>query len=119
MPSDAKTSLNTALRDAFEFHRRGRYGEAERLARAILKTEPEHFEAQHLLGACLLWQGQFAQAEQEMRRAVALNPAAADARVNLGAVLRTQRRTQEALACFEAALEMQPDLAEAHYARGF
>src|SRR6266576_6657428 len=106
------------IKDAFEFHRRGRHVEAEKICRAVLAGEPDHFEAAHLLGVALLWREEFDAAEKALRRAVAINPASADAHLNLGAALRSLLRFEEALASFETAIALQADFAEAIYGRG-
>ena len=40
-----------------ELHLRGQFAEAEKIYKSILKTEPKHFDAAHLLGVIALQRG--------------------------------------------------------------
>ena len=43
-------TLVDSLRRAVSFHQRGRFDKAARIYQQILKVEPDHFDALHLLG---------------------------------------------------------------------
>ena len=69
-PSLIQPELNRGL----EFHLSGRFAEAENIYRSILKTEPTHFDATHLLGVIALQRGQFEVAEKQIGLAIRINP---------------------------------------------
>src|SRR5262249_58358127 len=79
-PNESRQALTPA--QAFDMavalHREGRLGEAEKLYRAILKLNPEHFSALHYLGMIAAASGKPAEAERLIRQALALkdDPAA-------------------------------------------
>jgi protein O-GlcNAc transferase len=57
-------SLREALRDAIAAHQAGRLADAERMYQAILRVEPSHFDAIHLLGVVQLQRRRFAEARR-------------------------------------------------------
>jgi tetratricopeptide (TPR) repeat protein len=99
---------------AVSHHRAGRPDEAERLCRAVLAMEPDHFGATHYLALAANRRGQRDEAEALFRRAVALRPSDVGARNNLGALLQTLGRIDEAAAELTAALRLDPDNAAVH-----
>lgn len=99
-------------------HRQGRLQEAERLYRAILKTDPKHFSALHLLGVTRGQQGKFEEAAGLIGEALKQNPNVADAQNNLGNILVEHGKLDEALARYKHALALEPDYADAHYNLG-
>jgi protein O-GlcNAc transferase len=100
------------LAEAWRLHRAGDYGSAERLYRAILRTDPTNYEALHRLaflnGQCGRWE----EAQQVMARAIAVHPYAADAPFLRGAALQKLHRHEEAVSCFDRALALNPRLTE-------
>jgi tetratricopeptide (TPR) repeat protein len=86
----------------------------QRLARAVLKVQPDHFGAMHYLGLIAARRGKFEDAESLLRRAVAVNPNSAEAMTNLGIVLTALRRFLEANDTYERALALDPSHVEAH-----
>lgn len=106
------------MRDASEFYRRGRLPEAERVCRAILAREPDHFEARRLLGVTLYWSGEFEAAQHELAQALTIDPASVDTYLDRGQALRSLSRYEESLACAEQAVALRPDFAQALYSRG-
>jgi len=117
-PSSRHTSLQQVLERAIGAHQQGRLGEAERLYSEILAAEPEHFDAQHLLGIVRHQQGRGTEALELIGAALKAKPDSAQALSNQGLVLYELRRYDEALASFERALALRPDLLEARNNRG-
>lgn len=111
-------ATTSQVKDAFEFHRRGRHAEAERICRSVLSREPENFEAAHLLGIALLRKRDFDEAVRALSRAVALDPRSVDAHLNYGAALRNVFKPDEALAAFNSAITLRPDSSTALCGRG-
>jgi len=112
------SSLHQQLLAAVAAHQRGQLDAAERGYRAILRVQPTHFDAMHLLGAALAARGQNAQAEPLLRRAVALNPKAAAAHNNLGNVVKALGRAEDSLAHYGRAIALDKTYADALGNRG-
>lgn len=99
-------------------HRAGALGEAEQLYRQILQTDPNHFQAWHLLGALAYQVGAHAGAIECLSRAIALNPSSGEVRNSLGVVLRAAERLIEAQACLEETVRLLPEFAGGHHNLG-
>src|SRR5438046_402593 len=116
--SSEQTKLRQLLDRAIGAHQRGQLGEAERLYLDILKAEPRHFDAQHLLGVIRHQQGRSVEALALIGAALQARPDSAQALANQGAVLCELRRYEEALASFDRALALRPNHAETLFNRG-
>jgi predicted O-linked N-acetylglucosamine transferase (SPINDLY family) len=110
--------LSELAEQAMQLHEEGRLAQAEALYRQVLSTDPDHFEAQHLLGMLCLQQGR-------TEEALALVTAALDARPDdphtlstYGAILNKLRRYEEAVAIYDKALIAWPDFTDALVNRG-
>jgi predicted O-linked N-acetylglucosamine transferase (SPINDLY family) len=99
-------------------HGQGRLAEAEQAYRSILATDPDQFDALHLLGLVKLQQGDALTAHGLISRAVAGRPHATDALCNLGAALIALNRHAEALAICERVLAVNPGDVETLYNQG-
>src|SRR5215472_2756351 len=86
------------MQNAVAFLRRGQLDAAERECRKILKTSPNHFDAQHLLGFLKHQQGRNAEALRLIGAALKIKPNEAEALANYGAVCNALKRFDEALA---------------------
>jgi tetratricopeptide (TPR) repeat protein len=98
--------------------RRAQQIEAERAYSAVLKKNPNHFDALHRLGFVRYEEGRYADALKLIGKALKLNPRAADALSHYGMVLRKLGRHEEALAFYDKALAIKPDYADALNNRG-
>jgi predicted O-linked N-acetylglucosamine transferase (SPINDLY family) len=96
----------------------GELAQAEASFRRILKQDPAHADANHLLGLVALQRGRHELAIRLILQAIRANPAAALYHSNLGFALNGAGRLREALAACERATQLSPDMAEAHYNRG-
>ncbi len=103
-----------ALRTAIQQQRAGRLAEAEQIYRQILRAEPNHLEALHLLGVIALQTGRCDDAIACIRQAIARDASQAGFHSNLGEAYRAVGRLDEAKACYEQALRLQPNFSEAH-----
>ena len=106
------------LQQAASAHQRGDVAEARRLAKQILRKEPDQFDALHLLGIVEAERGHFDKAMEWIRKALAVNARSAEAHANLGNVARAANRLDDALASFDTALAIRPDYANAWNGRG-
>jgi len=107
-------SVSAALAEALEHHQAGRLSQAEAIYQQILRQEPDHADAWHMLGVIAAQQGQPDRALSSIARAIRLNPAPPFYHNNLGNVLHEMNRFTEALLCYEEAIRLDPSYAEAH-----
>lgn len=107
-----------AMRRAVGVFQAGDLAEAERISKAILVAQPDHFNALHLLGVIKAQRGDFEQADRLLSRALKRNPASAEAYSDHGNVLRARGHIQEALASYDRALAINPKLAGVLNSRG-
>ena len=102
--------LNAAMRE----HGAGQLRAAEAAYRDILKSDPQHADALHLLGVVLSQTSRTEEAILLIRRAISVNPDFAAFHANLGNALRAVGRLEEAVVSYRRALHLQPDYAEAY-----
>ena len=103
---------------ALVFHQAGRLSEAEQMYRQILKDQPNHVDALHLLGVIHYQRGNHAEAVRHIDAALAINPMLASAYNNRGNALGKLTRFDEALASYDRAISLKPDYVEAFLNRG-
>jgi len=94
-------------------HRQGRLDEAAQLYAQVLRDQPRHRDAAHMLGVVYAQQGRHAEAHDLIAPIVAADPANALAQANLANVLNSLDRPEEALAAFDRALVLAPTYADA------
>jgi protein O-GlcNAc transferase len=99
-------------------HQQGRLADAERIYLEVLRLQPTHSEAWHLLGVIALQNGKLESAVELIGNAIALQGAVADAHNNRAIALHMLGRIDAALAGFDRALALQPDYAAARNNRG-
>ena len=96
----------------------GKLNESIVLFEAILKIQPNHFDAIQLLGLVLAQLKQYPQAVALLTKAISINPYYADAHSNRGNVLQELQRLDEALVSYDKAISINPNHADAHSNRG-
>ncbi len=94
---------------ASAYYEAGKWPDAEKLLRKILRQHPMHLDANFLLGNLLAMQGRPAQALVQLKRAAEIRPNSVQIQNNLGNVFRNLKRYDEALACYEQALKVAPN----------
>ncbi|HET9030419.1 MAG TPA: tetratricopeptide repeat protein [Candidatus Aquilonibacter sp.] len=94
-------------------HRAGNVADAERAYREILRAEPNHAEALHLLGLLHFQRGELDDAAALIAQALEHAPAHAAARLNFTKVLTALGRREEAVAELEAFVADYPSNAQA------
>lgn len=105
--------LADTLQRALRHHQAGRLAQAEPLYREILRAQPRHADALHLLGVLAHQVGQHAPAVDLISQAIHENPRVAGYHCNRGEALRALGRLDEAAQNCETALQLQPDYLEA------
>ena len=106
--SDSPPDLDRLVRKAVAAHQNGALGQADRLYRAALAHDPDHFDALHLLGSLSLQRGRLADAVRFLAAAVQRNPRSAEARSDLGVAHHGAGDYAAALASHDAALAIEP-----------
>ena len=104
--------------EALALHQQGQFDQAQAVYENVLKTQPNHFDAQHLLGLVALQKGDFRLADDLIGKAIGINPLQADAHYNRGNALAQLRELDAAIASYDQAIAISPKYAEAHSNRG-
>jgi tetratricopeptide (TPR) repeat protein len=112
------TSIAQILNTALQHHRAGRLGEAAAGYLGILKENPRHGDALHLLGVVAQQQGKLDMSIELMQEAVRGNPSIAHYHHNLGNTYLQKECPKEAAECYRQAISLKPDYHEAHHALG-
>jgi len=92
---------------------KGKFKEAETVARAVTKDFPEEGFGWKCLGAAVKSQGRTEDSLEPMQRAASLLPDDAEAHSNLGVAFKDLGRLHEAESCYRRSLEINPYFAEA------
>ncbi|QWE27141.1 tetratricopeptide repeat protein [Polynucleobacter sp. AP-Ainpum-60-G11] len=116
MPHQEKSAdlINESLALIHSCH----YDEARIRLESILKTQPNYFDALHILGVLFLMTHQFTKAFDVLSKALKINPNFADAHSNLGNALKELGRLDEALLSYDKAISINPNFVGAYSNRG-
>jgi predicted O-linked N-acetylglucosamine transferase (SPINDLY family) len=117
-PGQTAHSLSQLLDRAIACHRQGQLAQAEALYQQILRAQPRHFDARHMLGVIRYQQGRNAEALELVETALKLSPRSDRALSNQGLILYALRRYEEALRSFDKALAVEPTSVDAINNRG-
>lgn len=98
-----------SIDDAIRHHEAGRLGEAERLYRSMLDSEPRHPDALHLLGVLLTQVGEYDQAVEKIQAALDVNRDSAQFQSSLAQVYFRTGKFAEAIQALERVVALQPD----------
>ena len=104
-----------ALKQGLAHHNAGRLAEAEALYRRILAANPDHADANHLLGVIAHQRGDHRGGIALIEKALTRKPGAAVFHRNLGTALLASGEAARAAAAHREALRLQPDFPEAHH----
>jgi predicted O-linked N-acetylglucosamine transferase (SPINDLY family) len=104
-----KKQAEALLSAACDAYGNGRHAEVEALCRRILEDLPNHFDALHLLGVCLIDCRRLDEARQVLQSAVGISPRSANAHCDLGSVLFALNRFDEARVYQEKAIALNPN----------
>ena len=102
------------LRSAIDHHRVGSLRKAGALYRQILRQNPRHADALHLLGVIACQSGSYGIAVGFIRQAIAIKHHFPKAYCNLGNALMVQGHWDEAVAAYGKAIALKPDYSLAH-----
>src|SRR5580704_13336627 len=113
-----RSSLSPAFRRARSVHDRGELDQAERLYAEILRRDPAHFDALHLLAMLNYQRGRNDTAAKLLRAALRIDGGRADAQSDLGLVCLAMGGFEDALASYDAAHAIAPRDPDALNGRG-
>lgn len=107
-------NLAKAFVSAVEQHKAGDLGAAETIYREILRQDPTHVDAIHMLGMIAYQQGQFPNAIRLINEALRHCPNSAAIYSNLGSVHIAYSQPDAAIAALRKALALDPSMALAY-----
>jgi protein O-GlcNAc transferase len=111
-------SVPQLLAFAFQCRQGGRAGDAESACRQILAVEPDHLEANYLLGALAFEARHFDDAGRWLRRVLELQPNVYEALGMLAVIAQHHYRFAESLVLLDRALALGPNDPRLHYNKG-
>jgi thioredoxin-like negative regulator of GroEL len=94
MTQPPRFNLPQTMQEAVALHQQGRLREAEKLYARVLKAEPEHFDALHLLGLAKAQGGQMGEASRLMSDKGCHSRASKCGAKKLALICRTARRSE-------------------------
>ena len=101
------------LQQALALHQQGEMFKAKALYETILSTDPEHFDALHLLGIAEYQAGHHARTIELISHAIRVNPDLAAPYANLGLAQHALQHNDAARSSYRQALERDPSHIEA------
>jgi len=107
-----------ALKRGLALHNAGDFQQAEQVYQKILRLDPRHADALHLLGLIGQQRGEPAVAIEYIGKAIAVNGSKAVYHTNLAAAHQALKRYYDAENCCRRAIRLEPKYAEAHYNLG-
>jgi tetratricopeptide (TPR) repeat protein len=112
-PPQSDHRVGEILARGLAHHQAGHLAEAEVCYREVLRIEPDHAEALHLLGVLAQQNGDYAQSERLIRSAIARNTRSADHHNNLGNTYRLQGDLARAVSSYREAIAIDASHIEA------
>tara|TARA_R110002073_G_scaffold91604_7_gene215414 strand:+ start:4214 stop:6316 length:2103 start_codon:yes stop_codon:yes gene_type:complete len=109
--------LDARFEQALALHQAGDLQEAQKRYRQILRKNPRHAHAVHLLGVIELQCGRAGEAVRQIDRAIAMNAANPAFHSNRANALQQLGEWEAAVSGYDAALKLKPDYAEAVFNR--
>ncbi|GAB4137828.1 MAG: hypothetical protein Tsb009_05600 [Planctomycetaceae bacterium] len=112
------SSIAESLQEAVNAHQVGDLPRAETIYREIVRVDPQHADALHLLGLAAHQRDQPKMAVDYISRAIEINDQFAPYYSNLGVACMKLGNREEAVRCFQKALEIDPNFADAYFNLG-
>ena len=110
--------IKTLFDEALAHHQAGRMTQAQQGYTNVLRLEPQHIDANHLLGVLLGIAGEQDRALELIERAISLCPHANEFWGNKALILQQMARYEEALVSIDRCLQLKPLCTTTLYNRG-
>jgi protein O-GlcNAc transferase len=110
--------INKTLQLASEYHQEGNLRHAANLCIEILDINPNHSEAQHLLGIICYQLGNYDYAIELIKKVLQLNPNNDRAFYNLAIVFEKKGQFDDAMIYYQKALQLNPNSSDAYLNSG-
>lgn len=110
--------VQAKLNEAIALHQQGKFEQAIALYSDILKIEPRHFDAIHLLGVIADQMKNHQLAADLIDQAITINSSNADAYFNRGNALKELNQLGAAVASYDKAIRLNPRYVNAYNNRG-
>ena len=107
-------SSSLLFQQAFQYYQNGQFAQAEELYRQIVRSEPTHAQAWHLLGVIAYQNHNYPSAVELIKKAIYFDSSQPSFYNNLGNALSEQKQFEEAVLCYQQALTHRPHFAEAY-----
>jgi predicted O-linked N-acetylglucosamine transferase (SPINDLY family)/SAM-dependent methyltransferase len=114
VPSPLEPPRNDAQIEAMNLLRAGKLNEAGEILEAVVASDPQNWQALHLLGLILYRQHHHVRAAALIRQCLAINPTLAEAYSDLGVVFKDLGELDDAQAACERAIALKPGFHPAH-----
>ena len=108
-------AVTESLQKALKYHEAGELEQAEALYQDIIRVDPGHADALHLLGVAAHQRADHRRGADYIGRAIARQSQSALYHSNLGVCYRAMNRIPDAVASFREAIRLQPGFAGARY----
>lgn len=112
------SELQNKINRALEYHKAGRFPEAEIIYRGVLDEDPDNLNALNLFGVLLYQLKQYDHAAEVICHAIELTPSAYSYK-NLGNVFLDKGDTEQAVQNFRQALLLDPEDTSLYFSIGF
>ncbi len=117
-PGQSADQAKAKFNEALALHRQGELAQAEAIYKKVLKLQPKHVDALHLLGVIAGQMGKYQLAADLIGKAIKIQPNNAAFYSNRGNALHELKQVDAALASFDQAIAIKPDFVDAFYNRG-
>ena len=114
----AKVPSQEQLSSLLEYCQNKRFGQAEKLARSLIKLFPRHIVSWQVLCTVLKATGRDSEALVASKNVISINPREPEAYYNLGNTLQKLLRFGEAEESYRKAIRIKPEFAEAYFNLG-
>lgn len=106
------------MQKGIQYHQQGHLEQAAKVYREVLKKNPRHADALHLLGVIAIQNQDPNSAVNLIQQAIAIQANNPIYYSNLGVALQSLVRYDEAIAAYDRALSLNPNYGDAHLNRG-
>ena len=110
----APATMDKRLKKALSKHQAGKYAEAKELYQRLLRDNPDHLDANYLLGTLYAEQQNLPKAMEHLARAERINPNSPWVKTNLGNIFRLRGDLDTAVAYYHQAIALDSQIAEPH-----